>query len=237
MATEFTLLFPSDGEHDIDYLSRAATECFCELDRIEAELSRYKPNSDIARINRLLPGEVIRVGMATIDCLGLALAVADETSGAFDVTVGSLMDAYRNRDGSERIPGSEELRRAGKVTGGNLFEVDRGRLAVKVLGEGVSLDLGGVGKGYALDQMGGVLENWSIFDALLNAGDSTVLALGAPSGETRQGWPVRAEGVSENEGILMLSNYSLEGRSVAVWWHAASFFKIRQSLSEALIVA
>lgn len=211
MATEFEILFPSARGHEVDYLSRAATECFSELARLEEELSRYKPNSDISRISRLLPGRSVKVGAATIDCLGLATAVAKETGGAFDITVGPLMNAYRHRDGSPREPNKDELRSAKKRTGAELFELDHENLSVQVLCEGICLDLGGVGKGYALDQMGALLEGWGITDVLINAGDSTVLGLGSPPGESGQGWPVRADGIDPGEGELCLRDQSLSG--------------------------
>jgi len=212
MATEFEILFPAGFGHDVAYLSRAASECFSLLSRLEEELSRFRMNSDISRINRLLPGGSTRVGLATVDCLSLAVAVGAETGGAFDVTVGPLMEVYQNRDrdGSPGKPKKKERAAAMARTGSGLFEVDRDQLSVTLRGEGISLDLGGLGKGYALDQMGLALEAWGITAALLNAGDSTVLGLGSPSSEEgERGWPVRADGAGDGE--LYLCDQALSG--------------------------
>jgi len=211
MASEFEILFPAHTGHDPDYFSRASTACFNELARLEEELSKYKPNSDIARINRLLPDRTARVGFATFDCLSMALAVMTETNGAFDVTVGPLMDVYRHRDGTPRQPSSTEVATAKTYTGGALFELDADNLSVTSRGAGLSIDLGGVGKGYALDQMATVLEEWSIEHALLNAGDSTVLGIGSPPADEGQGWPVRADGANPDDGELYLRDRALSG--------------------------
>jgi len=201
MATEFEILFPANCGVAIDKLDGLAEAVFHELDLLEDELSRYRGNSDISRINRLQPGQVARVGMATFDCLALARAVFDETGGAFDISIGPLMAAYRTKEGTPLYPDKVTLDLARERTGNHVYELHPEDLSITCLGEGMSLDLGGVGKGYALDQMAETLREWGIENALLNAGESTVLAIGCPPGET-EGWPVRAEGAPDGEIFL-----------------------------------
>ena len=90
MATQFELTIVQE---DIEgsYAAQAAAAVWEEIDRLELELSRFKPGSDIWRINHSKKGESCPIGLATLDCLQLAKAVHAETAGAFDITVGPLM--------------------------------------------------------------------------------------------------------------------------------------------------
>lgn len=182
MATEFEVLIAHEDER---YAEQAAQASFELLDRLERDLSRYRENSDIARINRLKPGEPLKVGAAAFECLELAARFHAETSGAFDVTVGALVDLWRGR---QATPSEREIERARELAGMHRLELDRRRHTVRVRGGRVRVDLGGIGKGYAIDRMGAILDDWSIGSALIHSGRSTVLVRGAPPGMT--GWPV-----------------------------------------------
>ncbi len=186
MATEFEVIIAQD-DVDAAYAGQVANALFTEVDRIEEELSRFKAGSDIWRINHMKAGERCPVGMATLDCLNLAKAVHQETNGAFDITVGPLMNIFRHSDGESRIPEPEEEEEACTRVGMHVFETDAEGWVTVHVDEPV-LDLGAVGKGYALDQLVTVLHDHQIHNALLNAGDSTVLALGAPPKDT--GWRI-----------------------------------------------
>lgn len=190
MATEFELIIAQD-DIDAAYADSVAHAVFAEIDKLEDELSRFRPGSDIWRVNHLRKGDRTPVGFAAADCLALAKAVHAETQGAFDITIGPLMKVYRNGDGSPRTPEAEELAFARQRVGIHLFDLDEiGFVTAHV--DYPLLDLGAVGKGYALDQAVSVLEDWSIKNALLNAGDSSILAIGAPPGD--QGWVVTVGG-------------------------------------------
>jgi len=191
---------------DRKYAFDAAEAVFAEIDRLEGELSRFVPSSDVARIARLRDGERLRIGAEAFECLALAAEVGEATAGAFDVTFAS----------------------AGGGTGdAPRLALDRGSHAVVALVDGVRVDLGGVGKGYALDRAAELLADWGIDVALLHAGASTVLALGAPSGVTswtvalrdpRSGDPILAEtlapGVRLRDGALSGSGRSLHGAHI-----------------------
>ena len=108
MATLFEVTI-AQPDIDKNYAGSAADAVFAEIDRLEGELSRYQATSDIWRISQLRAGESATVGLAAWDCLSLSKAVHAETGGAFDITIGPLMNLWRNEDGSPRQPDEEEI--------------------------------------------------------------------------------------------------------------------------------
>ena len=233
MATEFELLI-AQPEVDAAYARQVADAVFAEVDRLEDDLSRYKPGSDIWRINHLRAGEQCRIGMAARDCLQLAFAVHAETGGAFDITIGRLMDIFRHNDGTPRTPSAQELEEARQRIGPHIVSLDdSGMLSATV--DLPALDLGALGKGYALDQAVTVLHDHGIHHALLNAGSSTVLGLGHPP--DAEGWTVHAGNAAPVPVLLHNSSLSASGfvpvkrRSCARWnrvliWAPAGFASI-----------
>lgn len=157
MATVFEVyaVHPDDR-----YAAQAAQAAFDLTDRLERELSRFVPNSDISRINRLRAGESTHVATSTIECLVIARHMFDLTGGAFDISIG---------------------------TGLPSLELNADDYVVSATKEGVQVDLGGVGKGYAVDLMAELLEEWGVQVALVHGGFSSILALEPPAGG---GWPL-----------------------------------------------
>lgn len=211
MATLFELTIAQE-DTDKAYAGSAADAVFAEIDRLEGELSRYQATSDIWRISQLKAGESASVGLAAWDCLSLSKAVHAETGGAFDITIGPLMNLWRNEDGSPRQPDEEDLAWARDHVGSQLFDLDPEGLRVIVSANNIVFDLGAVGKGYALDQCVEVLNDWSISNALLNAGDSTILGIGAPPGDP--GWIVTLGG--DQEKIIRLKDRAISSSGFAV---------------------
>ena len=183
MATTFEVIIAGSPEVDFLYASQAAEAIFTEIQRLEDELSRFRHGSYISQLNQLSAGESLSVSLAAWDCLSLAKTVFEESAGAFDITIGPLMQLWRTEDGTLREPEPERLELARRSIGSRLFELDESDLRVTVLADHMVFDLGAIGKGYALDQAAAILEDWGIPNALLNAGDSTLLALGSPTVE------------------------------------------------------
>ena len=155
-------VFEVHGVHpDPQYAAQAAEAAFDLVDRLERELSRFVPNSDITRVNHLAAGQSTRVSASTLECLVIARHMFDLTGGAFDVSIG---------------------------TGLPSLELDAEDFLVRATTEGVKVDLGGIGKGYAVDLMAELLEEWGLKRALVHGGFSSVLALDPPAG--RDGWPM-----------------------------------------------
>lgn len=158
MATVFEVYVVHPDER---YAAQAAQAAFALTDRLERELSRFLDNSDVARINHLASGESTRVSATTLECLVIARHMFDLTAGAFDISMGRGLHS---------------------------LELDAEDCVVRATTGGVPIDLGGIGKGYAVDLMAEVLEEWGLPVALVHGGFSSVLALEAPPGH--EGWPL-----------------------------------------------
>lgn len=161
MATHFEIQV---AHPDPGYAAGAARAAFSRIDEVEAALSRFRPGSDIARINGTTPGEWVLITPDTQQCLLRARDVFRETQKIFDPGF-RTPDAFSVMELDEAFP--------------------RVRCPVPV-----QLDLGGIGKGYALDGAGELLREWGIDQALLHGGGSTVLALDAP--DDSPGWRIGA---------------------------------------------
>ena len=176
---------------DTDYSRQAADAALAELSPLEDRLSRFVEHSDINRINRLKRDQSTVVSLDAFDCLTIALRMYRETGGAFDI-------GYRSRSRRPAGPG---------------FTLDQADRTVHVLVDDLQLDLGGIGKGFALDRMAAVLREWDIRSALLCASTSTYLAMERPSGKA--GWPVHFGPSSDrHEELLTNAALSSSGRTV-----------------------
>ena len=165
-----------------DYAGRAAREAFNEVDRLEGLLSRFVGNSDVSRINALKVGEREIVDIDTFRCLQAAQKAWGLTDGCFDACAGKLIAAYKE-NGAAAV--NQSLYVKGDAFG---LVLDEDGFSVGVINDSVSVDVGGIGKGYAVDVIAGVLDEWGIKKVLISAGASTVRALDKPDG--KDGWGV-----------------------------------------------
>ncbi|MEZ5384668.1 MAG: FAD:protein FMN transferase [Prosthecobacter sp.] len=210
MATTFDVII-NHADADGTYAAQAANAVFDEIRRLEDELSRFRASSDIYRLGQLKAGESILVGMAAWDCLSLAKAMHQETMGAFDITIGPLMSLFVTRDGDPRQVDKQVLEQARQIIGSHRFDLDEATMRVTVHASNMIFDLGAMGKGYALDQCADLLQDWKIPNFVLNAGDSTILAIGSPSG--KEAWQITLGGGAQQ---LPLSNHAVSGSGFAV---------------------
>ena len=179
---------------DGTYAGRAARAAFHQVDRLEQILSRFIENSDVSRINQLSPGDFIIVDEDTMQCLQIARQAWQLTDGAFDVTIGRLITAWKSNNSRQ----AEALLANRPST--KMLDLDD--LSVKVLGENISVDLGGIGKGYAVDKIAEILAEWGIKKALIHGGASSVLAMDPPEGKT--GWKITLSNPIDDSTIVHL---------------------------------
>lgn len=188
MATRFEIVL--HGEDPIA-LRAAAEAVFEEVERVENQLSLYRPATQIAHLNARAAREPVRVTPEVFALLEQAKRLHAETEGAFDVTVGPLVRCWGFMGGQGKTPTSEALQAARACVGMQLVELDPRHRTVRFARQGVMLDLGAIGKGYAIEQGARALRELGVTCALLHAGTSTVYALGAPPG--REAWTVAIE--------------------------------------------
>lgn len=191
-----------------DEARHAARAVFDGIDRLERILSRFLPGSDVWQINAMREGDCLRVRPETIECLEIAAECAARTNGAFDVGLGAMMDALRDESGAAtRTVDAADARDLIRERALGSFVIDRERLEVSCARAGMRLDLGAIGKGFALDEAAGMLrEEWEIARTRLSAGTSTILALDPPA--DADGWVV---GIATLEFPLAGSALSCSG--------------------------
>jgi len=226
---------------DEEYAGQAARVVFQEIDRIESLFSRFNPCSEISQMNKMKPGESLIIGLETFECLTIAEKVWLETDGAFDINVRSHIQSpglFGELRVGKKIPPLPALTK-GDAEG---FEKPSAEIAAhefpsleivqtssgfearlhsgkRSLIRSLELDLGGIGKGYALDKALAFLLDWGIDRALIHGGTSTVAAMGSPPSLSPvvKGWPVGVGGGwPEAPNQVLLTGRALSGSGTEI---------------------
>jgi thiamine biosynthesis lipoprotein len=177
MNTRFELVLQGDKGSS---LRAAGEEAFREIARLEALLSAFRPTSEIARLNARASVEPVQVSPEVFSLLLRARTLWEDCDGAFDITVGPLMLCWGFREASGRLPAEAEIEAARSMVGFRHVDFDEARRTVRFRRAGLALDLGAVGKGYAIDQAAQLLLENGVRSALLHGGTSTTYAIGLP---------------------------------------------------------
>lgn len=161
---------------------------FAAIEQVEATLSTYRSSSEASRFNARAADEAVVTDPETFAFLRQARQLADRTDGAFDVTVGALVEAWGFFRGTGRYPAPDELARAKRRTGWRHVSLDESARTVRFLEPGLAFDFGGIGKGRALDRAARALRRAGAEDALLGMGQSSWYAMGSPP--DADGWTI-----------------------------------------------
>jgi thiamine biosynthesis lipoprotein len=198
---EITLRAGSEGA------GREALEAlFAEAARLDALLTLYDPASELSRLNRAAGQGPVPVAPELASILDASLGYARLTGGSFDVTVGPLVALWKRAGETGTAPTAEAIARARARVGAEQIRLTPS--GVELAREGVAVDLGGIAKGWALDRMLPLLRARGIPTALLDFGQSSVWALGAPPGA--KGWRLLARGPDDAPlGVLTLAGQAL----------------------------
>ncbi|MBW2272468.1 MAG: FAD:protein FMN transferase [Deltaproteobacteria bacterium] len=154
-------------------------DAFEEVGRLEALLSRFDAESDVSRLGRAAGQGSLSVDPATRDLLDRALKGSALTGGAFDPTVGPLIELWERTAREGRVPAPRELEAARERVGAQLVRLPS-EASAELRRAGMSIDLGGIAKGYALDRLATSLREAGAKGALLSFGQSSAWALGSP---------------------------------------------------------
>jgi thiamine biosynthesis lipoprotein len=198
MATTFEVAIPY-GTPDAVPAAEAALDL---IDDIEGQITVYRDTSEVAAINARAADGPVPVERRLFDLLADCATRTRDTAGAFDIATGSLIKAWGFYRREGRIPSPAELSRAMANSGMRHVVLDANASTVKFRRQGLELNFGAVGKGYALDRAAELLRTeWGVRSALLSGGGSSMFALGNPPGRPR-GWAVAVNHPHDGEKTL-----------------------------------
>jgi thiamine biosynthesis lipoprotein len=197
MATTFEIALPY-GTPDAIPAADAALDL---IDDLEDQLTVYRDHSEVSCLNASAADEPVAVEDGLFDLIARCAGWTRETDGAVDIATGALIKAWGFYRREGRIPTPREQADAMRRTGMRHVVLTADSRTVKFRAAGLELNLGAVGKGYALDRAAELLRRqWGVRSALLHAGGSSVFALGTPPDDPR-GWPVRVRHPTEERSV------------------------------------
>ena len=178
MGTVFEItIYDVDQSLGIDGAEAAASQAFSKMDSLERLVSSWIPTSNTSKINREAGRRWVKAVPATWRLFQLSKKIHLETDGAFDITVGPLVDAFRTENPTEiDVQNALELVGMGKV------EFDLKNQNIRFEKEGMHVNFGGIGKGLAIDKAAEMLVKYGVESALISGGKSSIYAIGAPPG-------------------------------------------------------
>jgi len=198
MATRFEIVLHGAKETS---LRAAGEEALDEVARIENQLSLYRPGSEIAQVNSRAAREAVLVSPEVFALLQHVQQLSAETEGGFDITIAPLVRCWGFMGGTGRMPMEADVRAALEKVGSEKVLLDPANRTVRFTHDGVMLDLGAIGKGYAVERAAEILREAGVESALIHGGTSTACAIGAPPdadcwkiaisavGDMKQGFP------------------------------------------------
>lgn len=207
MACDFDVLLNA-GEH-----ARAEEHALQALDLVElleAQLTVYRDTSEVSQLNQRAAEHPVVVESRLFQLLRLAQQLAEETGGAFDMTAGPLIRLWGFFRRAGRMPAEEEVAATLQRVGSRHLVLDDSRQTLTFARPGMEINLGAIGKGYALDRCSQALSAAGVSNYMMHGGQSSILARGNRSGEL--GWAVglRHPSVPERRlGLLRLQDRAL----------------------------
>lgn len=210
MATRFEVVL--NGADEVR-LRAAGEEALQEIASLEQRLSLYIPTSEIAEVNQKAGRVPVRITPEVFHLLMLAKRLHAATLGTFDPTVGPLVRCWGFMGGTGRQPTEAERLAALAAVGMDAVGLCEADFTVRFQKPGMMLDLGAIGKGYAIERAAALLREAGVVSGLVHGGTSTVCAIGRP--ENQDSWQIALEvpslsgGASESLGQVSLVDEAL----------------------------
>ena len=189
---------------------RAVAAALDEISRLDDVLSDYNKDSEVSRLVREGRKAAVTVDPELFEVLEESLVISRRSGGVFDVTIAPVVRAWREAREQDRQPTEAEIAAAKRCVGYDKIELPAPN-QVRLRSDCVEIDLGAIGKGYALDRGMAVLKEAGIRHATVNAGNSSIGAIGHPPGKS--GWPVLLGGALNGRRTLLLRNQSISTSS------------------------
>lgn len=204
MGSPFKLVFYASG----DSLARVAAEkAFKRVEELNEIMSDYRDGSEINRLSAQSgSGKWVHVSKDLFEILAISQDISAKTGGAFDATLGPLVQMWRHATRKGIFPPEEEIRDAKARTGYRKMKLDRKTQSILLTQKGMRLDIGGLGKGYAAEEAVKELKKLGITSAMMDAGGKIVLTNPPPGSK---GWNINVSNGSDSLKAMQLSNVAL----------------------------
>jgi thiamine biosynthesis lipoprotein len=190
-----------------------ASRALDRIDELEAQLTVYRDDSEVSELNATAHHGPMPVERGLFGLLSRAVELSRETDGAYDVTAGALSEAWGFVRGPKRVPSAETLAEARARTGWRHLILNHDSQTVAFDRPGLRINLGSIGKGYAIDRAVEILRgHWFPTSALVHGGQSSLYALGSPPGDFGGRWEFALRNPFDPDrplGVLRLRNRAL----------------------------
>jgi thiamine biosynthesis lipoprotein len=187
MACQFEV-YLNAGQHEAG--STVAIEALDLVDQLEDQLTVYRDHSEISQLNVRAAEHPVEVEPRLFELLSQTVELHQITDGAFDITAGPLSKVWGFTRRAGAIPNEADIAEALQRVGSQYLQLDAEARTVSFSRPGVSINLGAIGKGYALDRCAELFAAAGVDDVLLHGGNSSVLARGSHGATPGQGWAV-----------------------------------------------
>lgn len=189
MATEFAIVVPGESPR----ATEAAIIALDMLEKIESKLTVYRPESEISQINDLAGIRPVKVTGDVFDLLIHAVHISKLSGGAFDITAGPLVECWGFTKRRGQKPTDQQIEAARQQVGWQFVELKPEEKTVFLQLAGMKINLGGIGKGFAIDQMAAKLRENAVEDFLIHGGKSTILASMGNDNTAAKPWKIAIE--------------------------------------------
>jgi thiamine biosynthesis lipoprotein len=185
MACRFEVTLPLSNQSGV----LVAREALDEVDRLEQQMTVFRESSEVSHINRHAASGPVKVEPSLFALLVRARELYRETEGAFDITAGPLTKTWGFFRREGRLPDQNEVASARSLVSSEKLLLDYEARTIQFERSGVEINLGSIGKGYALDRVAALIRKGGVRNALLNAGSSSMRAIGR-GGAGQSGWSI-----------------------------------------------
>jgi len=184
---------------DLNTAKKCIETALAEIYKVDDLMSDYKSDSEISRINKDAAKTAVHLSQATYEVLQRSIEFSKLTDGAFDVTVGPLVDLFRAAKDKQLLPGEDDISQAKSKVGFEKLKLDDKSKTVQFAVEGMRLDLGGIAKGYAVDKAVEALQTSGAIGGMVDLGGD-IRCFGAPP-KGRNHWLIGVQNPNLDEDI------------------------------------
>ncbi len=174
MGTEVRISIYTD---DDEGALKAADAAFAEIQRLEALMTTWRADSEISRVNAAAGSGPVKISDESLEVIEMAQRSSELSGGAFDISFNAMHGLWKfDEDLEKKVPPAAEIRKRMALIDYRQIKVDRSNKTVFLAKKGMSINLGGIAKGYAVDRAVAILKKAGFTDAIVQAGGDLMCA-------------------------------------------------------------